>query len=62
MDGRIYKLAGTLNDFAAAGIDTDVFGFGIFGAHTTQIGYFQAAVSLDLGNHSAERVTVGFQQ
>ena len=62
MNGSVAQLAGALENFAAAGVDPDIFGFCIVGVHTTQGGHLQAAVAFNGGHHSTQGVGMGFQQ
>ena len=43
MDGSIAKLAGAFQNLAIAGVDTDIFGFGVVGTHAAERDGAQAA-------------------
>ena len=62
MDGSVTKLTGTFNHRAAAGMDADIFRFRVVGIHAAETGQLQAAVALDLTDHGAEGIGMGFQQ
>ena len=62
MDGGIAQLAGAVVDLAGTGVDTDVFRFGIVRLHAAHRRQAETTAALDLGDHCAQGITVGFQK
>ena len=62
VDGRVAELHRAVNGAAELRNHAHVLRFGVVGVHAADIGDAQAAVALNLRDHAAERVRVGFQQ
>lgn len=62
MDGRVAELHRAVNSAAELRNHAHILRFGVVGVHATDVRDAQAAVALNLRDHAAERVRVGFQQ
>ena len=62
MHRSVAQLEGAFNGFAGAGVDGDVFCFAIFCPHAADGGQLKPSVALNLADHAAQGVAVGFQQ
>ena len=60
MDGRVAELHRTFNSAAELRDHAHILRFGVVGVHAADIGDAQAAIALNLRDHAAERVRVGF--
>ena len=62
VDGGVAQLTGAVVDLAGTGVNADVFRFGVVRLHAAHRRQAETAVALDLGDHRAQSVAVGFQE